>query len=350
MRIGRRFLASLIPLLAGCAAATSDLEQTDDELNTVSACLPSLECAPPKNAPAFQKRGWRHFGTRVTTVQGSARHRGRDLFVNPGAPQTIIGRFAYGLGDKDLEDEEVDVFVQRDCASDWEMLGTARTSDGDHAHPTVEGVVDVGGRIYFDVPANRALGPGRHRVRLVVAGDGSSADLFIDVVPAKTPIFVTDIDGTLTSSENAEFVNVVTGHVSSTHASSPEALRALAAKGYRPFYLTARPEWMVGRTRNFLDKYGFPPGIVHTSTTITGAGFGASATSFKTNELAMLAQKGLVPSWGFGNKTTDVAAYATITPDDHRIMFRLDGSIAARRIESYADLLPTFAALPAACK
>lgn len=343
--------ALLIPLLAGCTAATSDTQVAEDELTQVPACLPTLECAPPAKAPAFQKRGWRHsFKVRATTLQGASHHRGRDLFVNPGAPQTIIGKFAYGLADKDLEDEDVDVFVQRDCASEWEKLGTARTTDGDHAHPTVEGVEDRGGRIYFDVPAQLALGPGRHRVRLIVAGDGSSTDLFIDVVPPNTPIFVTDVDGTLTSSENAEYFNVVKGQVSDTHPSAPEALRALAAKGYRPFYLTARPEWLVGRTRSFLEQHGFPPGVVHTSTTITGAGFGAGATTFKANELAMLAQKGLVPAYGFGNKTTDVAAYATITPDDHRIMYQLDGSIAARRIESYAELLPTFTSLAAACK
>ena len=62
------------------------------------------------------------------------------------------------------------------------------------------------GRYYFDIPAERQLAAGRHRVRLVVAGDGTSTDLFIDIVLPKTPIFVSDVDGTLTSSENVEFL------------------------------------------------------------------------------------------------------------------------------------------------
>jgi hypothetical protein len=64
----------------------------------------------------------------------------------------------------------------------------------------------------------------------------------------------------------------------------------------------------------------------------------------------MLVQKGLVPSCGFGNKDTDVAAYASIQPNDHRILHQLDGNLAGRRIESYSELLPAFGALPAACK
>ncbi len=337
-------------LVTGCSALADDAEATNDELNGngTSACLPTLTCGAPELP--FQKRSWRHaIGARATVIQGAPHHRGRDLFVNPGAPQTVIGKLTYGLADKDLEDEEVDVFVQRDCASGWEKLGTAITTTDEAPHPTVEGVADTGGRIYFEIPPAKHLGPGKHRIRLVVAGDGTSTDLFIDVVPPKTPVFVSDVDGTLTSSENVEFVKLLTGDLPDTHPGAPEALRALAAKGYRPIYLTARPEWLVQRTRDFLDEHGFPPGIVHTSTTFTGAGFGASAASFKTNELAMLAEKGLVPSFGFGNKDSDVSAYATI-PQDHRFLYQLDGDIAGRRIESYTELLPAFGALPAVCK
>jgi hypothetical protein len=350
--IGRASALLVLAVGAGCSGLADDSQSTDDALHTakVPACVPTLECTAPQ-MPAYATRGWRHgIRTRAAKLEGSARHRGRDLFLNPGEPQTVIGKFAYGLGDKDLEDEEVDVFVQRDCGSAWEKLGTAITTDGDHAHATVEGVEDKGGRIYFEVPEDKALGLGRHRVRLVVAGDGTSADMFIDVVPAKTPIFVSDVDGTLTSSENVEYVKYLTGGLPDTHPSAPEALRDLAAKGYRPFYLTARPEWLTQRTRDFLDARGFPPGVVHTSTTFAGAGFGSSASSFKANELAMLSQKGLVPSYGFGNKQSDVDAYASIQPNDHRILYQLGGNIAGRRIDSFAELLPAFGALAPACK
>ncbi len=324
-----------------------------EELNAkTKACLPSLACAAP-SGPTAAPRAFRHSRTRLATMQGAANHRGRDLFVTPGQPQWVIAKLAYGVADKDLEDEDVDIFVQRDCGSSWEKLGTATTGGSRPPMPAAEGIEDGDGRVMFQIPKERELGPGKHRVRLVVAGDQSSVDLFLDVVPPKTPIFISDVDGTLTSSENVEFIKLLTGDLPETHPGAPEALRALAEKGYRPMYVTARPEWLVPRTRAFLELHGFPPGIIHTSTSITGAGFGASAAAFKVDELRALAdQKGLVPSFGFGNMPSDSDAYASasIEPADHRIFFRIDGDFTGKRIESYTELLPMFTALPAVCK
>lgn len=341
-----RALAVAIPaVLVGCSL---NLDETDSSSAAVaSACLPTLACeAPVFAAPAT--RGWRHsFTSRLVSHSGFANHRGRDLFVNPGAPQTVIAKLAYGIVDKDLEDEEVDIFVQRDCGSGWEKLGTA-ISTGEGAGPSVEGVPPGGGRVFFEIPRDKQLGPGRHRLRVVVAGDGTSADLFIDVVPRNTPIFVADVDGTLTSSENIEFVKLLTGDLPDTHAGAPEALRALADKGYRPMYLSARPEFLVQRTRDFLAKHGFPPGIVQTTTTLTG-GLGSAAAEFKRSEIAMLASKGLFPTYGFGNKTSDSQGYETIQPPDHRIFFQISGDYTGRKINSYGELYPEFVGLAPAC-
>jgi hypothetical protein len=343
------FSASVVACTAGDDAVTGDDQNQTEAL----VCAPAPACAPAPRFAPIATRDWRHpVKSRVDVAVGSPHHRGRDLFINPGAPQTIIGKLAYGIIDKDLEDEEVDIFVQRDCGSAWEKLGTSVTTGQNGAHPAVEGVEDGGGRVYFEIPSNKRLGPGKHRVKLVVAGDGTSTELFIDVVPPKAPIFISDVDGTLTSSENIEFLKLLEGELPDTHPGAPEALRALAAKGYRPMYLTARPEWLVQRTRDFLDKHGFPPGIVHTSTTLLGAGFGASAATFKSGELAMLAKKGLVPAFGFGNKPSDSDAYggANIQPPDHRVFYQISGAFEGRRIESYTELLPGFQALPGACR
>ncbi|MDB4938401.1 MAG: hypothetical protein JWP87_5373 [Labilithrix sp.] len=339
--------------VAACSSSGDDAVTGDDQNQTSSAlaCVPAPACPAPPLART-ETRAWRHaIKSRVDVAAGSPHHRGRDLFVNPGAPQTIIAKFAYGLVDKDLEDEEVDVYVQRDCGAAWEKLGTTLTTGAGDAHATVEGVEGGDGRVFFQIPEGKHLGPGRHRVRLVVAGDGSSTDLLLDVVPPKTPFFISDVDGTLTSSENVEFLKLLEGELPDTHPGAPEALRALAAKGYRPMYLTARPEWLVQRTRDFLDKHGFPPGVVHTSTSIVGAGFGASAATFKTGELAMLARKGLVPSYGFGNMPSDSDAYAAanVEPPDHRVFYQIDGAFTGKRIESYTELLPGFQAQSPIC-
>lgn len=357
----RRLLPSLLVSLAvGCSAASGDdTGQAEDAVGEAVACLPTLECAAPA-MPQVQSRWWRHWietPSLVTTdpvsgLPSPPNHRGRDLFVNPGAPQTILAHFAYGITDTYLQDEDVDIFVQRDCASGWESLGTATTTKASAPHADVEGVSDTGGRVMFEIPAARRLGPGRHRVRLVVQGDGSSTDLFIDVVPPKTPIFVSDVDGTLTSSENVEYAALLVGVTPATHPGAPEALRALAAKGYRPLYLTARPEWLVQRTRDFLEERGFPPGIIHTTTWELGAVASGGAAAFKTEELRMLAAKGLVPTFGFGNKPTDSEAYATVPAlaVDNRFFYQISGEFTGRRIETYDELLPRFGRAAAVCR
>jgi hypothetical protein len=150
-------------------------------------------------APAVT-RGWRHpTQQRIDAALGlrsDPHHRGRDLFLNPGAPQTVIAKLAYGITDADLNDEDVDIFVQRECGASWEKLGTAISTGKGPAHATVEGIEDSGGRVFFEIPADERLGPGRHRIRVIVRGDGSSTDLFLDVVEPNTPIFVSDVDGT----------------------------------------------------------------------------------------------------------------------------------------------------------
>jgi hypothetical protein len=312
------------------------------------APIPACDTPPPNPGPA---EDWKQTLTEFIVFGATANHRGRDLFLNPGDPQWIIGKFTYGITDKDLKGEDVDIYLLRDCGAAWEKLGTATTTDKDGEHPTVEGVDDSGGRIYFQVPPNKPLGLGRHRVRLVVKGDLSTADLFIEVVPQKTPVFVSDVDGTLTTTETEEFEKLLTGALPGVHADAAKAFKILVKKGYHPLYLTARPEWLVARTREFLKTYDFPPGIVHTTLTLTGH-TGDSAGAFKSNELARVALKGMTPAFGFGNTASDADAYqnAHISPLNERFFYQFDDAEhGGRRIESYTDLLDQFEALPSLC-
>lgn len=312
------------------------------------APIPACDTAPPAAGPA---EPWNHGITSpIIVATGAPNHRGRDLFLNPGDPQWIIAKLAYGLSDKDLKDEKVDVYLLRDCGSSWEKLGSTMTTN-EGVHATVEGVDDSGGRVYFQIPDGQKLGLGRHRVHLVVKGDLSSTDLFLEVVPKGAPMFVSDVDGTLTDTETAEFPALLTGTLPGVHTDAAKAFRVLASRGYRPMYLTARPEWLVQRTRDVLDENGFPPGIVHTTVGLTGA-TGSAAATFKTGEMTMLAGKGLVPAWGFGNTASDADAYenAMIQPIDHRVFYQFDDMAhGGRRIESYTQLLDELTMLPIVC-
>jgi len=350
----RGALVGAAAVLVACGGTDDPVGGASDDIVTGQSCIQSMEC----RAPAFDpgpRRPWRNrIKSTLITVEGPANHRGRDLLLGPADPQNVIVQLAYGVTktafNVDLVDEEVDIFVQRDCAKGWEKIGTSISTSSDTHHPAVEGVGDHGGRVYFAIPADKRLGPGVHRVRVVVAGDGSSTDLFIAVGGRDAPIFVTDIDGTLTSSETDEYLKLLNDGLSEVHPGAPEALDALADRGYLPVYLTARPEWLTNRTRELIEKRGLPPGIVHTSLSAVGAGFGASAAAFKSDELAQLSRRGFTPRYAFGNTSSDDEAYAKVIPEaDHRFMFKLDGA-TGRKIDSYSAILPELQRLPQACR
>jgi hypothetical protein len=333
------------PSLPADAAPTDATSAPDD---TAAACTPTLPPAcdtpPPDPGP---RRSWRDFASNLAVVS-PPRHRGRDQFLIPGAKQWAIAKFAYGIFDDDIENEDVDVYLLRDCAGSWQKLGTARTTR-DGQHPTVEEVADSGGRVYF--PIDPPLPAGRHRLHFVVGGDLTTTDAFIEVVPRGTAIFVSDVDGTLTPSETAEFGGLLTGAIPEANADSPRILGLLAERGYRPLFLTARPEWLTGRTREFLATRGFPAGIVHTTLGGTGA-LDAAATAFKTADIAALQGKGLRPVYAFGNTEPDAAAYANrmVDPATNRVFYRYDDTkFGGRRIDDWGALEAEIRALPPAC-
>jgi phosphatidate phosphatase PAH1 len=129
-------------------------------------------------------------------------------------------------------------------------------------------------------------------------------------------------------------------------------LSKLVSKGYRIMYLTARPEWLVEKSRAFLSERGFPPGILHTTLTSFGA-TGDAAAAFKSTELARLLDKGLVIRFGFGNTSSDADAYesAKIRPASQRIFYQYtDAAWSGRRIEAYGSLLPELEQLGLVCE
>lgn len=310
--------------------------------DTLPACVPAPACDGA--LPTITQRPF-----KKSKPLGDARHRGRDATFVTGQPQTLIGKFAYGTFDDDLKLEEVDIFVQQGCTGDWTKIGTATTSTDEAPHAPVDGIEDTGGRVYFDVP--NLLPEGRHRIAMVVAGDGTSADFIVDVVPAGTRYIASDVDGTLTTSETDGFSGLFSDKVAEANPDAATVFTELAKKGFRIVYLTARPETEIAGTRRFTAERGFPRGLVHTSTSLIGA-LGADATKFKTTDLAALAARGASIPIVFGNTATDADAYENAQiPKNGRIFFKFtDSAHGGRRIDAYKDLLPEIATLAAVCK
>lgn len=310
-------------------------------------CGPVPQCEAP--LPTVPTLPWNDEASAISVALGSPHHRGRDFFYREDDEQWLIGKFTYGLSDKDIHGEQVDIYLLRDCVGDFELIGTALTTL-DRSHPTVEGVDDSGGRVYFQIPDDMRLGPGRHRVHFIVRGDGSRTDAFIDVVPSGAPVIVTDVDGTLTTAEAEEFSAFLTGATPAVQPGAPQALGALVERGYHILYLTARPEFLVQRTRDFVRERGLPRGLIHTTLGLTGA-LGAEAIQYKDDELAALAARGLLPSYAFGNSSSDGDAYqhAAILPVDQRFFVAYDDAWGGRRIESFTEVIAEFEAVPDLC-
>jgi hypothetical protein len=332
------------PVLTDAPALTDAPVLTDAPLN----CPPPPACDAPPPAPS-PTTSWRNLLTRLTVAKGAPRHRGRDLFLREGDPAWALGKFAYGVIDDDLNDEDVEVFLLRNCAT-WERLGEARTSTDRAPHPPIEGVDDTGGRVYLPITPERPLAVGWHRVRFVVRGDHSAADQWIRVVPRDSRFVVTDIDGTLTDNENAQFTSLLTGRPPGMNPGGPAVLNALVSRGYEVLYLTARPEWLYPTTHTWLRDNGFPRGVVHTTLGLTGA-LGGAAVTFKTQEIAaMRARFGAAPEVGIGNTDSDVTAYTTQSVRS-RFYYRYTGDVmGGTRVDDYNALAASLRALPAICR
>lgn len=242
----------------------------------------SASSAPaPSSRPgtAAEVRSFRHGSSRLVVGSGAPRHRARDVLVLEGEAQLLEAKLAYGPADKDLHDEDVDVLLVPDEAGPVRRLGTVRTSE--------DGRGDDGGRARLRLEGGAALPAGRHRVRFVVRGDGSEVDGVVAVVPRGAPVFVSDVDGTLTSGEWAELPAALVGRLPAAHPGAARILGALASRGLLPVYLTARPEWLVPRTRAFLAANGFPEGVLFTKRDRSGA-FGDAAAAYKRQVLGEL--------------------------------------------------------------
>lgn len=175
----------------------------------------------------------------------------------------------------------------------WVQLGRGQTDD--------DGGVD------FHFAGEDRFPTGRHPVWAVVEGDRSCAEGGIFVFPTGTRFVVTDIDGTLTTSDD-EFLSQLNNvaYYPQQHPGATRLHQVWAAKGYEIVYLTARP--FAGRllTREWLRGDEFPFGYVETAESFV---FGDSAVTYKRGFIRRMADKGFVFDYAYGNAESDLIAY-----------------------------------------
>lgn len=279
---------------------------------------PVQDCLEPVSFdPPGLPQPWRHAATRLLTVsQGAPNHRGQDVLAVAEGPQVLVGKFAYGVFDKDLKDEDVEVYLQRQApCGRWESEGVWETSeDGEYGDRF--GVADDGGRVFLELPPARLRPVGWHPVRMLVLGDHSTAAFRLGVLHPGTEAVVFDIDGTLTTADfeliRELFDDLLRGdYVPEMYPAAPDVVWTWQQRGYLVIYLTGRPDLLRGISEAWLRELGFPAGAVHlTDTNQQALPTEAGVARYKAEFLQRLqTELGLELVAAYGNASTDISAY-----------------------------------------
>ena len=288
-------------LLAACSASTSQLAP-DSASAAADPAIPDVRCA---GAPAVPATDLRHSSSELVVDMGEPRHRGIDLIAaESDRTQVLSGALAYSDLDKALEDEDVRVFA---CdGGQWTDLGTTRT-DGD-------------GRFAMTLTGDARLGVGL-RDLFAAAPDGTGVWFLALVAPDGSRLVVSDIDGTLTSSENAFPVSTVLATSVGAQPGAAERLAAAASEGITPIYVTARGDLYTGSTRQWLADHGFPRAPLHLAQPAVTLP-GSQTVAFKRTVVAPLVQRFDIAA-AIGNRASDITAYRSAGIAADRIFIKL---------------------------
>jgi phosphatidate phosphatase PAH1 len=270
---------SLLPAFAACAA------------EPVTTTGQTATCgAAPSRAPV----DFHHETSDAVVALGDPHHRGVDLIAAASDEVQIVGgAIAYGTIDKALEDEDVDVFG---CAggTTWQLLGTARTNEE--------------GRFRLAISGAARLPIGVTELFLSVAGDRTGVGAMGVVLADGADVFASDVDGTLTSSEDAYPEHIALGTGVTAQAGAAALYQTLAAGGATPIYVSTRGDQYTEETRQWLAQQGFPRGPLRLAASYVTLP-GPDTVTAKAAALAPIAARFAFVA-GFGNRATDVTAYA----------------------------------------
>jgi phosphatidate phosphatase PAH1 len=222
------------------------------------------------------------------------------------ATQMLEGWISYTIFDQALDDEDVDVFACR--AGEWQRVGIARTDDEGHFALRLSG--------------DARLPIGMRDLFVSVVGDRTGVGFLAYVAPQGSPLLVSDVDGTLTSSENAFLETIALGTEPDAHTGAARAYDTTTAKGYQVVYVTARGNQYTTATREWLAHKFFPRGPVRLSPSFLTLP-GGDTVDYKTQTIAALVAAGLEAAVGVGNRASDITAYTVARVAADRIFIKL---------------------------
>ncbi|MEJ7729175.1 MAG: HAD family acid phosphatase [Polyangiaceae bacterium] len=224
-----------------------------------------------------------------------------------------------GLSSSQLPGENVSLWFYDSGQSAWQSFGRAVTDDD--------------GR-YAITPATPVAAPLGQPVYAMLEADGSCAEHFDYLMPSGTKLILTDIDGTLTLSDDELFKQIDDGsYQPAENASAAALMNKWSEKGYQVIYLSARPHAFRAETRAWLEALGFPDGPLVTANALV---FDDSAREYKRAWVnRMLVDYGWAVEAAYGNATSDIDAYedAGIPKDITFIVGEFAGAFGTGAIE-----------------
>lgn len=283
------------------------------------------------------KRAWNNSLSSTTADGHWPHHNGYDLCIALGQTPQLEGKFHYGDVRKDLEGEDVGLYVHKAGSGGWIFCGDAQTNSD--------------GRAYWSFPA-AINGAGLWYVKMVVYGDLTCADMLVRVLGGTQKAIVTDIDGTLTINDEQQIAATL-GELLDIYNmprqfdDANKVMCQLARQGYEIVYLTARPYWLSRASRHWLRAKGYPLGQVYT---YSGAGLtmGSATSDAKRDRIVQLQSAGLRFDYAFGNADTDITAYdqAGIPKNVTYIIGPLAGHNGTVALPSYGSLYGSLVSTP----
>ncbi len=283
-----------LALMAGCLAPGDD-----DDSATQPTGRSTLDCPEPGGLPfTTQTTSWTAPGTQEVFMDTVPGYGGLDALGPLEATATITGVMARNDGflAAPIVGEWVSAWAFDDVGG-WYELGRAQT-DFDQ------------GRYVLDV-ARGAVPPGDARFYGVLEGARHCVDHGVFTWPPGTRVIVTDIDGTLTLSDDELSAQLSDyDYVQQAWPGAVELTTTWQGKGYGVVYLTARTDELRSITRPWLDATGFAYGPLSTSPELV---LGGTAAAYKAGFLRRLLDD---LEWDivavYGNASSDIEAYAEV--------------------------------------
>ncbi|MBU2708143.1 haloacid dehalogenase [Zooshikella marina] len=252
------------------------------------------QSAPKLKQPSIKP--FRHQYSQILSHWFKPFHMVHDVVANQNKPATITAKFDYDrVWHKDLEDEHIHAYLFGTGMQQWTYLGQYTT--------------DTDGKIDVKVPGQKA---GDYIVRMVVEGDGTTVDGFLNVRQPKHEAIVFDLDGTLTISDAEQVGDYIGIKTATPFYYAKETLQVYREKGYQLIFLTARPYWLAKDSRDWLRNImAQSDWHLHTNENGELSNAGKGHREFKANYLKSLQdEKGIKIVRAYGNAQTDIQAYA----------------------------------------